>query len=278
MFKDLMLHLDGTGEDEIRLAHAEAIATRFGAHVTGLYANPLPDYMIAFGGEPGFTAMGAVVEMEERARAEGDLVLARLEARFQRLAAPHEIRRIAAQRMDIPRLGASEARWADLFVASAPYRNSETYVGDRLLEAVLFEGGHAVCAIPPGQRPKAESRNVLIAWQDTREAARAVAEALPFLRQATKTRLIRVAAQDSQAEPVMDVAAHLDRHGVEVEIMAVEAENRTVAQILIEEAHKMSADLVVMGAYGHSRFREWILGGATREMLASSDVPIFMAH
>ena len=98
------------------------------------------------------------------------------------------------------------------------------------------------------------------------------------MRQATKTRLIRVAAQDSQAEPVMDVAAHLDRHGVEVEIMAVEAENRTVAQILIEEAHKMSADLVVMGAYGHSRFREWILGGATREMLASSDVPIFMAH
>jgi nucleotide-binding universal stress UspA family protein len=278
MFKDLMLHLDGTGEDEIRLAHAEAIATRFGAHMTGLYANPLPDYMIAFGGEPSFTAMSAVVEMEQRARAEGDLVLARLEARFQRLAAPHEIRRIAAQRIDIPGLAASQARWADLFVASAPYRNSDAYVGDRLLESVLFEGGRAVYAIPPGAKPREETRSILIAWRDTRESARAVAEALPFLRRAAKTRLVTVDAQGGRVEPAMDVAAHLDRHGVDVEIMAVEAGNRTVAQILIEEAHKLSADLIVMGAYGHSRFREWILGGATREMLETSDVPIFMAH
>jgi len=278
MFKDLMLHLDGTGEDEIRLAHAEAIAARFGAHVTGLYANALPDYMIAFGGEPGFTAMSAVVEMEQRARAEGDVVLARLEARFKRLKAPHEIRRIAAQRVDIPRLGASQARWADLFVASAPYRNSDAHVGDRLLESVLFESGHAVYAIPPGHKPGKETGGILIAWQDTRESARAVAEALPFLERAAKTRLVTVDGEDGRVGPALDVAAHLDRHGVEVEIMTVEAENKTVAEILIEEAHKLSADLIVMGAYGHSRFREWILGGATREMLETSDVPILMAH
>lgn len=278
MFKDLMVYLDGTDEDETRLAHAESIAVRFGAHLTGLYANPLPEYAAAFAGEPGFTAMEAVVELEEQARNEGELVLARLKERFARVNAPNEVRRLAAQASEIPRLGASEARWADLFVASAPYRSSDSSVGDDLLEAVLFGAGHAVYAIPPGAKVRDEICSIVIAWEDTRESARAVAEALPFLTRSTNARILMVNGESEAGESAIDIAAHLDRHGVNVEIVPVEAGERTVAQALIDEARRMSADLIVMGAYGHSRFREWILGGATREMLETSEVPILMAH
>jgi nucleotide-binding universal stress UspA family protein len=76
----------------------------------------------------------------------------------------------------------------------------------------------------------------------------------------------------------MDVAAHLDRHGISVEIHAVASGDATIAQALLGEAHKMAADLIVMGAYGHSRLREYFLGGATRDMLKTSDIPILMAH
>ena len=147
-----------------------------------------------------------------------------------------------------------------------------------MLGTGLFEGGHAVCAIPPGQRPKADSRNVLIAWQDTREAARAIAAALPFLLRAKTTRILTVDAHAGRAEAAMDVAAHLDRHGIGVEIHAVKSGEGGVAGVLIGEAHKMAADLIVMGAYGHSRLREYFLGGATRDMLKPSDIPILMAH
>jgi nucleotide-binding universal stress UspA family protein len=278
MFKDLMVHLDGTDEDEVRLAHAESIAVTFGAHLTGLYANALPEYAAAFAGEPGFTAMEAVVELEEQARSAGELVLARLKERFARVDAPNEVRRLAAQASEIPGLGVSEARWADLFVASAPYRSSDSAVGDDLLEAALFGAGHAVYAVPPGAKTRSETYAVVVAWEDTRESARAVAEAMPFLTRATKTRIVMVDGESDSGEAAIDIAAHLDRHGVNVEIVAIQAGERTVAQALIDEARKMSADLIVMGAYGHSRFREWVLGGATREMLETAEVPILMAH
>ncbi|MGO8799288.1 MAG: universal stress protein [Roseiarcus sp.] len=278
MFKDLMVHLDGSDEDEVRLAHAESIAVRFGAHLTGLYANALPEYAAAFAGEPGFSAMQAVVELEEQARVEGENVLARLKERFRRIDAPNEVRRLAAQASDIPRLGVSEARWADLFVASAPYRGGDTAVADNLLEAALFGAGHAVYVVPPGAKAREETYAVVVAWEDTRESARAAAEALPFLKRATNTRIVTVDGEGGEGEAAVDIAAHLDRHGVNVEVLAIEAGDRTVAQALMDEARKSSADLIVMGAYGHSRFREWILGGATREMLATSEIPILMAH
>ncbi len=277
MFKDVMVYLDGGDEDEVRLAHAESIAASFGAHLTGIYANRLPEYSAAFAGEPGFSAIEAVVELEEQARRDGELVLARLKERFARVDVPNEIRRLAAQASEIPGSGATEARWADLFVASAPYRGGGSSLADDVFEAVLFGAGHAVYAVPPGDKVREEIVSIAIAWEDRRESARAIAEALPFLARAANARILLVDGKGG-GEGAVDIAAHLDRHGVKVEILALEAGDRTVAQALIDEARKMSADLIVMGAYGHSRFREWVLGGATREMLETSEVPILMAH
>jgi nucleotide-binding universal stress UspA family protein len=278
MCKDLMVQLDGTNEDEVRLAHAESIAARFQAHLTGLCINPIPEYGLAFAGDPGFVAADTVIQLEDRARTEAELVLARLKDRFARIGVPNEVRNIVEFASDVPNLAASESRWADLFVASAPYRNSNSFVSDRIFEAVLFGAGHSIYVVPPKRKVRRDLRNVIVAWQDTRESARGVTEALPFLRASTHTRLVTVDAEGDRGEAAIDIAGHLDRHGVNVEITAVEAGEKTVAEVLIDEANKMSADLIVMGAYGHSRFREWILGGVTRKMLETSDVPVLIAH
>ncbi len=279
---DLIVHLDGTPEDEVRIAHGEAIAALCDAHLAGVYTNLLPDYGMIAAGDAGGAAVTAMLEVEERVRREGAEALKRLGARFSRLGVRNELRGIDASPGAMPGSVAAEARWSDLFVATCPYREHVAAGWDEVLEAVLFESGHGLYFVPPGARPRAELNRVLIAWSDTREAARAVAESLPFLRAATEAEIVVVEASGqkpaTRGYEAVDIAAHLDRQGVKVAVRPVDKGKRSVSEVLLSEVEHRSADLVVMGAYGHSRWREWIMGGTTREMLASSEVPILMAH
>jgi nucleotide-binding universal stress UspA family protein len=118
----------------------------------------------------------------------------------------------------------------------------------------------------------------MVAWQDTREAARALREALPFVEQATRTVLVLVDPDTEDAEPEADVVRHLARHTARVEAVRVAAGERTTAEALLDEARRVSADLVVMGGYGHSRIAEWVMGGVTVDMLFASPYPLLMAH
>lgn len=274
------MHLDGTEEDNVRLAQAEAIALRFEAHLTGLYTNPLPEYAYVLAIQSGLAPMGPVREFEQNARKECDLAVARLKERFKKIGVENEIRRIDAGASVLPRLCASAARWADLFVATAPYRGEESPGSATLVEAVLFGSGHAIYLVPEQFKARGTVRNILIGWCDTRESARAVAEAMPFLRAATNARLVMVETADlsNDHEDAVNIAVYLSRYGAKVEIRSIEAAGRSVSEVLLSEAHKMAADLIVIGAYGHSRFREWILSGTTREMIGRSDIPILIAH
>jgi nucleotide-binding universal stress UspA family protein len=206
----------------------------------------------------------------------------RLTERFSLLSVPCAIRRIDASPGEMVRRIATEARWGDLFVAERPYREGG---GDRwndVFETVLFHGGRSLYVVPPGRPPSAPIRRVLVAWRDTREAARAVGEAAPILAKAARTRLLLIdppgEPDANRGEPAADIARHLSRHGTKVEVEAVRSESRQPGEIILDAAHRLSADLVVMGAYGQSRAREWVLGGATREMLESSDLPLLIAH
>jgi nucleotide-binding universal stress UspA family protein len=279
--RDLMVHLDGTEADETRLQHAESIAAMSGAHLTGIYTNPLPDYGMV-PGDAGGAAGIAMLDVEERIRREGDLTCERLRDRLSRLAVPNDLRRIEHTLGAIFGATAAEARWSDLFVATCPYREDGWANWDDVVEAVLFEGGHGVYLVPPSSKPWKKLNRVLVAWTDTREAARAVTQALPFLRATSDAEIVIVDAADKETATrgyaAADIAAHLDRHGVKVAIRPLEAGKQRVSEMLLDESRRRSADLIVMGAYGHSRWREWIIGGTTREMLASSEIPILMAH
>lgn len=280
MPKDILVPLDGTPEDEVRLAHAEALARTHRARITGLYLNPLPDYSYVLGIQSGLAPAALITDLDERVRREGDAVAEQLGARLARLDVPSELRRFDATPSELPDPCAAQARWADLVVATTPYRDRDTTGWNEVTEAMLLDGGHALYLVPPGAAARPAVHTVLVAWADRREAARSVAEALPILKQAGRVVLLCVKpTPDAEERPdVLDVAAHLDRHGAKVEILTVYAAAVEVPERIIAEAERLSADLVVMGAYGHSRFREWVVGGATRDMIERSAVPLLMAH
>ncbi|MBV8426930.1 MAG: hypothetical protein JOZ88_06785, partial [Hyphomicrobiales bacterium] len=153
-FRDLMVHLDNTAEDEVRIAHAEAIAGMCGAHLTGIYTNLLPDYGMVSVGDATGAAISALVEVEEQARREGAEASKLFSKRFSRLSVPGELRRIDASPGEMVRRVVTEARWSDLLVASCPYRDDAASGWDEILETVLFEGGHSVYFVPPGMKPR----------------------------------------------------------------------------------------------------------------------------
>ncbi len=276
-YQDVMVHLDGGEEDEIRLAHAEMLTVLAGGHLTGLFTNPIPDIAI-YASEQGTMAIAKVTDMVLQ---QGRVINRRLKERFQRLAVTNEVRQVEDISALLPGLVATEARWADLFVASCPYHAEALHDWDRVVETVMFEGGHSLYLVPRGMKPRSEIRTVMIGWLDTREAARAISEALPLLKLATKVELVTVHEPEKRrvngAVALADIATHLARHGVETTVTVVQPKEN-VAAALLDQAHRISADLIVTGAYGHSRFREWVLGGATQDLIRHTDLPLFMAH
>jgi nucleotide-binding universal stress UspA family protein len=277
VYQDVTVHLDGTSEDEVRLAHAEAIAALGGGHLTGLQTNLLPD-PVAYSAEFG---VAAIADFEEQVRQEGVRVHRRLVQRFQRLGVRNDLRLIEKPSAVLGSAVAREARTADLFVATCPRDGGGRDSWRGLVEDVLFEGGHSVYLVPPGVEPRSSIRTILVGWTDTREATRAIHEALPLLRLASAVELCHVQeparGRMGGAEAMADIARHLSRHGVETRLR-IASEGRSVGSALLEAAARSGADLVVAGAYGHSRLREWIVGGTTRDLLEMSDVPILMAH
>jgi nucleotide-binding universal stress UspA family protein len=258
------VHLDGTSEDEVRIAHGEAIAAMCDAHLSGIYTNLLPDYGMVVPGDAGAASVAAMLEVEERIRREGAATFTRLGERFARLGVTNELRRIDASPGAMPGSIAAEARWSDLFLATCPYRSDVSAEWDEVVETVLFESGHGVYFVPPASHPRERLSRVVVAWSDTREAARAVGEALPFLRTASEAEIVVVEANGQKSATrgynAVDIAAHLDRQGVKVDIRPMDHGKRSVSDVLLQEAERGSADLIVMGAYGHSRWREWIMG------------------
>jgi nucleotide-binding universal stress UspA family protein len=142
--------------------------------------------------------------------------------------------------------------------------------------ALLMEVGRPVLVAPPGIERLAAKR-VVVAWKDTREARRAVHDALPFLTRADEV-LVAVVGPDADREGAEDVAAYLSDHSVAVTTHLLRSPEVSAADEILRFAGREEADLVVMGAYGHSRLREWIFGGATRDVLQTTPVCCLMSH
>lgn len=192
-----------------------------------------------------------------------------------------------AQIADLGRHVARRARFCDLVVLGKPYGADKRAEAEPIVEAALFEGRAPVLVVPdlpaaanapaPLQRPK----TVVVAWNESIEAMTAIRRALPFLKAAD---LVRIAVIDppqhgpERSDPGGMLAQMLARHGVSCEIDVLSKTLPRVSDVLNRHAADTAADLIVMGAYGHSRFREAILGGATRNMLEQARVPVLMAH
>jgi len=277
MIKDLLVHLEGNREDNVRLAYGELLAAHHQAFLTGLYCNIVPEMM--FAGDPSMTSAQAIASLQAAAIEAGDKVETTLRAQVSKLEVNSELRRLDLSAGQAGHSIAAEARTADLLIATRPYNHHSAT--PELLEAVLFNSGRGCLFVPPAIMPSGEIDTVVVAWRNTREAARAVSEAAPILRAAKKVIVAIVSdngAPESQDEmPGADIARHLDRHGVNVELRQISGWTNA-AEALLNEVEKQGAKMLVMGGYGHSRFTEWVLGGVTRDILRVAQVPVLLAH
>lgn len=274
--KDLLVHLDGTAEDSTRLDHAEALASAHDAFLTGLFCNTLPDVLV--GGDAGFPATQVVVQLQTDAIASGDKAQAELKDRFSRLGVLNELRRLDVFASQAGHVLTEEARTFDVFIATRPYNHPGA--NPEPLESVLFHSGRATYFVPPASKAR-PIETILIGWRNTQESARAVAEAMPFLAKASKV-IVAMIKEDASSEedrtsPGSDIARHLDRHGIDTELRELTGWS-SPAEALLNESQKAGADVLVMGGYGHSRFRQWVLGGVTRYVLSTAEIPVLVAH
>jgi nucleotide-binding universal stress UspA family protein len=276
MIKDVMVHLDGTAADDARLAAVDTIADRFESRVIGLFVNMLP--LLAPEEEDGIGAARSV-ELVRLAREAGYRMETKLTQRLALLQKPVELRRFDSLAGGIADIAAREARTADTFVALRP--NGAAREPEHLVEGVLFESGRHLFLVPRRKAGKTAFDHILVAWNGSRESARALAEALPYLHQARAVTVVVVDDEPPvEARATEGVAAvdHLKQHGIDAVLHHARARKADIGATLIAVAKDREADLIVMGGYGHSRLREWLLGGTTYELLHAAPVPLLVAH
>ena len=277
MIKVILVRLDGTSGDEFRLAASESLAKLFDAHTVGLFLNVLPDPALAESGGSVEYWMGVL----DHARERGRTMEVELGKRLQGMARSAECRRFDVYAHEQARVTARECRTADVFVGLRLSDTDKTVELHDVVEDVLFESGRHLFLVADQKPFEQGFEHAIIAWNRSREAARAVAEALPYL---TKSRAVTVVEIEQGASPEMpakrgdELVRYLHHHGISASIKVANERVLDTSSALLEVIGEQKADLVVMGAYGHSRLREWLLGGVTYKLLRKSPVSLVIAH
>lgn len=176
---------------------------------------------------------------------------------------------------------AARARYCDLVVLPMPYGKGCGVEDEAVTEAALFEGMAPVLIVPSAGLRTAEPKRILVAWNQSREALVAARRAMPFLKRADMVQIVVVDPPthgSERSDPGGLLCQFLVRHGVHAEVSVLAKTLPRVSEVLARQARDVDADMLVMGAYGHSRFREAIIGGATRDTLEHAEVPVFLAH
>ncbi len=235
--------------------------------------------------QPGFYYAGAgAMAMQSTLAAAEDEALA-LETAVKEHLAQREIswaaNALAAQSAGLGPFLSQYMRFSDLVVLGLPYGEGRGHECEAIVEASLFDAGAPVMVMPDktGFPPRIDK--VVIAWNESREALTAIQRALPLLVAADTVNIAVIdppAHSSTRSDPGGALSEMLARHGASVEISVLAKTMPRVSDVIARHVQDQDADILVMGAYGHSRFRESILGGATRNMLQMSTVPIFMAH
>jgi len=280
MYRDLVVPMTGTAGDSNAVACASAIAAASGARLAVLAFTNLP---LPLAGPWGDTEYG-FADYCDRVRAD---VAGQAEALRSRLAREPatlawDVRVVESLFPESPRLAALHARYADLVVMTAPADPSTDAAPVRsFFAAALLGSGRPVLFVPAAQAWRAP-RHAVIAWQPRREAARAVHDALPLLAAAGSVDVLTVGEDWGEGDgplPGSDISAHLARHGLKVRDVALPRGRASIAASILAHARETGADLVVAGGYGHTRVREWALGGVTRALTSGeSPVPILFSH
>ena len=274
---DLVVFVDGRLKSERAVEWAARLARAHRARLTGVFAGPAPVYsqpeMFARGG-----ALAEVIAAgEDRRRRIETQWHDWLQATVRRQGVDWVWRPVRAVE---PSELVVHARFADLAVVSRRDPADPPHALDTLPEALVLTSGRPIVLLPP-RGAAAEPRRILLAWKARPEAVRAVAGALPLLTRADAVQVVVVddeGAPEHGYEPGADIAEHLARHGARVEVLQLSSKGDDVGRLLLSQAAAFGADLLVMGAYGHSRLRERLFGGVTRTVLTEAALPVLMCR
>ncbi len=280
-WKDVLVIVSEAEADEPALALGEALAGLCSdCHLAAAFLTPLPDEPLAY--EPTVVA-GVWAELLGRARQEAEAERKKVEARLARSPRqPAELRNAEALSRDLGRVAAVHARYADVTVMARPVEGVGAELREEIIEGVLFHSGRPALIAPPGWKGTTIGKRVVVAWDASREATRALSEADDILEFAEAVTVLTVDAKPKMFghgdQPGANITAHLTRRGLPAEVRNVDSMGRSASLAIMDEAAALNADLVVMGGYAHSRLRELVFGGATRDLLRTATVPLLMAH
>jgi nucleotide-binding universal stress UspA family protein len=279
-YKDLLVVLDSDASTRGRIEIAAALAERFAAHLVGLYPLPMPEAPRHFGYYDPALLNPFFEELRVRARDAAD----KTREVFEHVVG---LRGVSAEWREIP-AGADadpavHTRYADLAILGQldPDSSEPDTIRPRP-EQVTLASGRPILVVPYAGNFPNLGRRVVIGWNASREATRAVNDALPLLTAAEIVTVLTIDPREGPRAhgelPGADISLHLARHGVTAEIERTASADLPVGEALLSRAADLEADLLVMGAYGHSRARELLLGGATRSLLRSMTLPVLMSH
>jgi nucleotide-binding universal stress UspA family protein len=279
-YKSIAVHLDTSQRAHPRLEIALRLARQFEADLTALFAVfvPEPQAMVVMAGSAEYYSLH---EQDRKRNAAAIERLFKAEVtRADVLGRWFETGEY--QQRSVSRFG----RCADLIVLGQDDPGDpDSFIADHFTENVIMSSGRPVLLIPYTGEFALIGTRVMIAWDGSREATRAVHDALPFLKHAQDVTVVTVneraelAARQSADVPGADVAAMLAHHGVKVAMNSVESgKDLSTGEALLSQASDLNADLLVMGAYGHARWQELVLGGATRTLLKAATLPVLFSH
>jgi nucleotide-binding universal stress UspA family protein len=275
MIKDIVVNL-GLGESDPAGDYAVGLGELFEAHVLGIafaYEPIIPGALMD-GIPPEFFETQRV-ESERKARA----AIERFEVKAKRsgLSAEHctLTGTVSGASDQLGRIG----RRFDLIVVGQSEPDQDTPV-KFVDEGVLFETGRPIIFVPYIQKSPVKLDRIMVCWDGSRTAARATADAMPLLKRGKWVEVVIVSAEKPKSDevPGADLGEHLARHGIDVEVKRITSPDIDVTSTILSHAADSSADMIVMGGYGHSRLREFVLGGVTRGLLQSMTVPVLMSH
>ena len=274
--REIVVFVDGRTEAEGILEFAGVLAQEHGAHLIGVFIQPVPSVTPAETFARGTGILGVI----ESHRAQLEAIEADhrtlFEAIVRRQGIRSEWRSLSYSNSDV----AEHAHYADLAVIARADPANQTGSPVGLVESLVLTSGRPIIMFPP-HGTVSHIRRIVVGWNARREAIRAVADALPLLVRAEVVEVLVVDPQRHPGhgqEPGADIARHLARHGTQVEVLRQASGGEDVGRVLLSRAADFGADLVVMGAYGHSHLSEWMFGGVTRTVLREASLPVLMSR
>jgi nucleotide-binding universal stress UspA family protein len=280
---NLLVFAEDSEASAPRLDTAIAMAERHGAKLAACALAEQPAYYYGVGTE---VAADVYLEDVDRtkaiARGVADAARERLAQSGHASDQDGGARWATGTAVAISEIAARNARYADLSLIGQPDDGAQDTVLTRVFEGVLLDSGRPAVMVPKGWTGGSFGSRVMIAWTPCKEAARAVADAMPFIEAAESVHIAMVDPETGEdahgEEPGADLAAALAHHRMPVTVDALPSAGHSIAERLLTHAAECGTDLIVMGGYGHWRLRESLFGGVTRDMIRQSEVPLLLAH